>query len=119
LIKDRITLIPDIYSNAVLFYFAPESFDEQVRERIWKPETGGMVRSILKELQSLPLWNHETIYAAIRDYTDRTGIKMGQLMNPLRLLVVGANQGPGMMDIAETLGKEEFLLRIEDGLKKI
>jgi glutamyl/glutaminyl-tRNA synthetase len=40
---------------------------------------------------------------------------MGQLMNPLRLLVVGSNQGPGMMDIAEIIGKEEFLRRTRAG----
>jgi glutamyl-tRNA synthetase len=42
---------------------------------------------------------------------------MGQLMNPLRLLVVGGNYGPGMMDIAEILGKQEFLRRIRRGIE--
>jgi glutamyl-tRNA synthetase len=46
-------------------------------------------------------------------------MKMGQLMNPLRLLLIGNNQGPGIMDIATTLGKEEFLKRIETGLEKL
>ena len=40
-------------------------------------------------------------------------------MNPLRLLAVGSNQGPGMMDIAVLLGKEEFLKRIYRGIKNI
>ena len=49
----------------------------------------------------------------------RKNIKMGQLMNPLRLLVVGSSQGPGMMDIAEILGKEEFLRRINIGIEEM
>jgi len=40
-------------------------------------------------------------------------------MNPLRLLVVGSNQGPGMMEIAAVLGKDEFLARIFKGIKNI
>jgi hypothetical protein len=40
-------------------------------------------------------------------------------MNPLRLLIVGNNQGPGIMDIAIILGKEEFLNRIETGLERL
>jgi peptidyl-tRNA hydrolase len=40
-------------------------------------------------------------------------------MTPLRLLVVGSNQGPGMMDIADILGKEEFLSRVRTGIGKV
>jgi hypothetical protein len=44
---------------------------------------------------------------------------MGLLMNPLRLLVVGSNQGPGMMDIGLVLGKVEFVKRLKFGVKKL
>jgi len=37
-------------------------------------------------------------------------------MNPLRLLIVGSNQGPGMMDLAALLGKEEFMDRVKRGV---
>jgi glutamyl/glutaminyl-tRNA synthetase len=40
-------------------------------------------------------------------------------MNPLRLLIIGSNQGPGMIDMAEILGKEQFLARINFALKKL
>jgi len=35
------------------------------------------------------------------------------------LLIVGGNLGPGMMDIAVTLGKDEFIRRIENGLRSL
>ena len=40
-------------------------------------------------------------------------------MNPLRLLVVGSVQGPGMMDMAVLLGKETFFRRIEKGIRQL
>jgi len=40
-------------------------------------------------------------------------------MNPLRLLVVGSNQGPGMTDIAAVLGKNEFVTRIKTGVIRL
>jgi len=119
LIKDRITLLPDLLSNAHLFYYPPDSFDQQVKEKIWKPETADIVRSFSAELQSLDPWNNVTIHELVKDFTARSGVKMGQLMTPLRLLVVGSNQGPGMMDIVATIGKIDFFYRIESGLQKI
>jgi len=62
---------------------------------------------------------HDNVYAFIQDFIHRKNMKMGQLMNPLRLLMVGNNQGPGIMDIAITLGKKEFLQRIKTGLEKL
>jgi len=41
------------------------------------------------------------------------------LMSPLRLLVVGSAQGPGMAEIIALLGKEEFLSRIQTGIKSV
>ena len=41
---------------------------------------------------------------------------MGQLLTPLRLLVVGSNQGPGMIDLILVLGKAEVVKRINNGI---
>ena len=38
---------------------------------------------------------------------------MGQIMNTLRLALVGAGKGPGMYDVTAFLGKEECLKRID------
>ena len=38
---------------------------------------------------------------------------MGQVMNSLRLALVGAGKGPGMYDVTAFLGKEECLKRID------
>ena len=115
LIKDRITLIPDLWTNAWFFYFAPESYDLQVREKVWKPDTPQLVTSFTAEAEQLRVWTSESILQLVQDFTGRTGVKMGQLMMPLRLLVVGSNQGPGLMEIAEVIGKENFISRIKTG----
>jgi glutamyl/glutaminyl-tRNA synthetase len=44
---------------------------------------------------------------------------MGQLMNPLRLTVVGTNAGPGMMDMMAVIGKKNIILRIQEGIEII
>ena len=41
------------------------------------------------------------------------GYGMGQIMNTLRLALVGAGKGPGMYDVTAFIGKEECLKRID------
>ena len=44
---------------------------------------------------------------------------MGQVMNSLRLTLVGAGSGPSIFDIREIIGKEETLRRIDAALDKL
>jgi glutamyl-tRNA synthetase len=119
LIKDRVVLIPDLWRNASFFFIAPEIYDEQVFQKVWKPETTGLIKSFADEATLLQEWTQESIHNFIEGFIVQKGIKMGQLMTPLRLLIVGSNQGPGMMDILFLLGKEESAERIMRGVNKL
>ncbi|MCX6244546.1 MAG: glutamate--tRNA ligase [Bacteroidetes bacterium] len=119
LIKERVNLIPDLWNTSSFFFVPPATYDEQVRQKVWNPATmiAELLASFHKEATALAGWDHDIIHGFIQDFIVRNNTKMGQLMNPLRLLLVGSNQGPGVMDIAVLLGKEEFLKRIETGLE--
>jgi glutamyl-tRNA synthetase len=116
LVKERVILIPDLWNNAWFFFLRPQGYDQQVFLKIWQPATTGWLTEFSQDIRNLVEYNKDTLHQAVQNFTTRTGVKTGQLMNPLRLLVVGSNLGPGMMDIAEVLGKEEFLERIRIGL---
>jgi len=119
LIKERVILLPDLWKNAWFFFDAPESYDEKVYQKIWKPDTSGLVKSFADEASTLQKWNKDSIHDFMEGFIVRKQIKMGQLMTPLRLLVVGSNQGPGMMDILYLLGKDESVERIIRGVERL
>jgi glutamyl-tRNA synthetase len=119
LIKERVVLLPDLWKNAWFFFEAPESYDEQAKTKCWMPDTGYRIKDFAEELVPLEPFNKDTLHDLVQDFVTRKNLKMGQLMSPLRLLVVGSNQGPGMMDIAEILGKEELLRRINIGIEEM
>jgi len=119
LVKDRVILVPDLWTVSWFFFMRPEQYDQQVYQKIWQPVTSGLINAFVLEAANLEDFNKETLHALVQDFTTKSGIKMGQLMTPLRLLTVGSNQGPGMMDIADVLGREEFLARIKTGLARL
>ena len=117
--KERAFLTGDLWENAWFFFLRPERYDRQVYQKIWSPETTGRIEEFSNQIAGLAEYTKDSIHMAVQDFTAKTGMKMGQLMNPLRLLTVGSNQGPGMMELAELLGKEEFQERIRTGLAKL
>ncbi len=119
MVRERSSLIPDLWANSWYFFMRPEQYDPQVYQKIWQPGTAALLQDILAETERLEEFTAETFHTLVQEYTSRTGVKMGQVMNPLRLLTVGSSQGPGMMDLAAILGKEEFTARIRAGLQKL
>jgi len=119
LIRERINFISDLWQQSWFFFQPPKTYDDQVRKKIWQSSTKELVSDFIQEVVRMDDFNKEALHDLIVEFTNLKQVKMGQLMNPLRLLVVGSNQGPGMMDLAAVLGKEEFLSRIHSGLEKI
>jgi glutamyl-tRNA synthetase len=119
LVKERAFLVPDLWNNSWFFFIRPEKYEMQVYQKIWQPGTTGWITDFAIEVGNLADFNHDTLHALVQDFTARTGVKTGQIMTPLRLLMVGSNQGPGMMDLAALLGQDEFLARISIGLEKL
>ena len=117
LVRERAFLLPELWQHSGYFFERPVAYDLQVFHKIWKPDTKCIVSDFLPEAASLEPFTADTLHGLIGEFSGRKGIKTGQLMNPLRLLVVGSNQGPGMVDIAITLGKDEFVSRIRQGLE--
>lgn len=44
---------------------------------------------------------------------NNAGLKKGDVLLPLRIMLVGGKYGPGVFDIAALIGKEETKKRVE------
>lgn len=112
LVKERATLIPDLWEQSWFFFKAPETYDEKVVQKFWKPETPSLLKKIIELLADTRDFSTDNIDASVKDFIQVNGLGMGQVMNTLRLVLVGGSFGPGVAAIISLLGKEESLARI-------
>ena len=119
LIRERAILIPDLWNQSSYFFQAPSDYDPLVMQKVWNDAIAVTIAALAMALKQITEWNNDSVHGVVQEFITAQNIKMGQLMNPLRLLIVGGNLGPGMMDIAVTLGKDEFIRRIENGLRSL
>lgn len=71
-------------------------------------------------LEGIDDFSKENTERIVHAWIEEKGYGMGQVMNTLRLALVGAGKGPGMYDVTEFIGREETLRRIDyllDNLK--
>jgi len=119
LVKERANLLPDLWEQAWFFFKAPETYDERVIQKIWKPETTEIITSFAERLAKAEPFTASVIESVAKEFILDKGIGIGQLMSPFRLAIVGQNAGPGMFEMAEVIGKAEIIRRIKTGIQRI
>lgn len=119
LIKERADFVSDFWDQSYFFFQSPTEYDKKVVKKRWKEATPGILSDLKKQFEQVENFDHETLEKVVQDFLEGKDFGMGQVMNPLRLTLVGAGKGPGVLEIAEMLGKEETLKRIQAGIDHI
>jgi glutamyl-tRNA synthetase len=72
------------------------------------------LRKLAGVLADVSDWSAAPLEAAVRGHSEASGIKLGQLAQPLRAAVTGRTVSPPVFDVMAVLGREETLARIGD-----
>ena len=116
LIKDRCTLLPDFYQQSVYFFDQPKEYDLNAVQPKWtdaKTNFFNIYADLLSNLTDFGPAEMETTFKALME---EKGFKMGDVMLPFRIMLVGGKFGPHVFDIAALLGKQETINRINKAL---
>ena len=119
LVKERMVFVQDIWEQASYFFEAPSAYDEKVVAKFWNADMHKAMVDLSELLVELPEFTTPSVEVAVKDFIHNNGLKMGQVMNTLRLLLVGASKGPGVADIMAAIGRDETIKRILDGAKRL
>jgi glutamyl-tRNA synthetase len=116
LVKDRCTLLTDFYEQASYFFAAPQQLDTASILPKWNEQKNLFFTELSRNYSMMTLWNHDDLEQELKQIAAVHGIKAGELMLPFRIMLVGGKFGPGVFEIAQLIGKEETVARIQKGL---
>lgn len=119
LVKERVNFVKEMWDQASFFFAAPDGYDPEVIKKRWKPEIPAILLEIASLLNQLEDFSATTIHDALHHFIEGHQYNFGQVMNCLRLAMVGASKGPDLPVIMEFTGKKEVIFRIEKVVKTI
>lgn len=119
LVKDRASLITDLWDLSSLFFIAPTTYDAKAVQKFWKNDNPNAISQIRELLSATNDFSSKSTETLIHDFITNASLGMGGVMNSFRLAIVGESKGPSMFDIIEVLGKDETLKRLDHALKNI
>jgi glutamyl-tRNA synthetase len=117
LIKERCTLLPDFAEQAGYFFQTPETIDVAAIQPKWNEQKENFFVELIRAYElSADFGNPEEMEISFKEMAAANQLKSGELMMPLRIMLVGGKFGPKIFDVAAILGKEETIKRIKNGL---
>jgi len=118
LVKDRCTLLTDFVEQAAFFFRRPDQYDVEAVKPKWSADKADFFQELAGRYATMEGWEATAIEQVLKDLATEKTTKMGGLLLPFRVMLVGGKFGPPVFLIAETLGKEETIARIKTGLSK-
>ncbi|WP_207533499.1 glutamate--tRNA ligase [Desertivirga arenae] len=117
LVKDRCTLLTDFILQAGYFFKGPVSYDLDAVKPKWNVQKEDFFTVFISELEQLEHFATEEIEGLFKKLVADKGLKIGDVMLPFRVMLVGGKFGPAVFDIASLVGKEETISRIQKALE--
>ncbi len=119
MMKERLNFPQELWDQTHYFFVAPTQYDPKAVSKRWKPGMTRHMAKVIEILNTVP-FEYDAIHKALlEDYIKGNELNMGQIMNSLRLAVVGTTVGPDMLTLVMTIGKEETIARVQRAIDVI
>ena len=117
-LKERAKTLVELFDSAYYLYASRPLTFEPKAEALLADGGRARIAALLPELQALSEWSAATTEAAVRQFADVSGLKLGQVAQPLRAALTGRSTSPGLFDVMGVLGRDECLGRLADQATK-
>lgn len=117
LVKERCTLLSDFVEQAGFFFKAPQEIDIEAIKGKWNGEKQTFFKTWAAQLPAT--FDAVSMEQAFKEQAQAANIKPGELLLPLRVMLVGGKFGPAVFAIAAFLGTAETQRRIHHVLDQL
>ncbi|MCF6280333.1 MAG: glutamate--tRNA ligase [Flavobacteriaceae bacterium] len=119
LIKERATFVSDFWELSAFFFIAPTEYDAKAVKKKWKEKTGKLMNQLVAVISTIDNFSSSNIEKIVKEWITTNELGFGKVMPPFRLALVGAMSGPDLFKIAEMIGKEETISRMEKAITSL
>ncbi|MBR6737218.1 MAG: glutamate--tRNA ligase [Clostridia bacterium] len=123
LIKSRIEILSDI-ENITLFLKEHLSFDNAIYENKKQKTDASLAKVLLPKIynkvEEIKDFNNDTLFSELSLVAESEGVKARQLFYVMRIALTGLEVTPGgATEVADILGKEETLKRLQTAISNL
>jgi len=113
LVKERVYFTNDFWNQSAFLFQPPDNYNPEVVKKRWKEDTPEHLKQISDILTCVFPFDKTVAHNKVIAFIQENQLNMGQIMNCLRLALVGDAKGPDLFEIIDFIGVVETIERIE------
>ena len=118
LVKERAKTLVEMVDWVRPYFGQAVNCDEEAAKKYLTPAIVPVLRKLLTRFESLPTFSKQQWEEVLKQLVEEEGMKMGQLAQPVRLLLTGRTASPGLFEVMEVLGRDRTLFRLRQGIDR-
>jgi glutamyl-tRNA synthetase len=118
LYKGRVKTLVELTEEIIPLSFAPAEYNEKDCATWLTQSTADSLAPLFSLLETTKLWQSSQLSAVIKQYAQDYLLPLPHIAQPLRIALTGKTTSPGVFELMELIGKNEFFARIEKLFKR-
>lgn len=119
MMKERVNFVKELWNQTSYFFVAPQAYDEKTRKKRWKENSAQQLGELIDILRTCNPFDEAGTEETVKTWIESKGYHLGNIMNAVRLALVGEGKGPHVFALTEAIGKEETIRRIERAIAEL
>lgn len=111
-LKERCRTLKEL-ANAMRYYLLDYvDIEPKAKDKYINSETIPILKEVTEKLTALEEFTQDRIEKIFMDMVNEKGFKLGQVAQPVRVIMTGSTVSPGIYEVLEIVGKEKTLKRL-------
>ena len=119
LTKEKAHFVNELWAMGNYFFYAPTVYDATVISKRWNASTANFIKEVALAFATTNTFSAAETEAVFKATAEKIGIVPGQVMQLFRVCLSGVAGGPMLFEMAELLGKEEVINRLNNAVNNI
>lgn len=112
--KERTSNLVELVEKSIFFFTAPTEYHQKDLDKHLSGKGIDVLQSFIAKIKELDTWDKEAIHTLLFNLAKDLDVKIPQVMQPIRIALVGYAISPPVDAIVFFLGKDECLKRVEN-----
>jgi len=111
-LKERCRTLKEL-AHAMRYYLLEYvDIDPKAKEKYINEKTIPILKEVTEKLSALEEFTQDKIEKIFMNVVNEKGLKLGQVAQPVRVVITGSTVSPGIYEVLEIVGKEKAIKRL-------
>lgn len=111
-LKERCRTLKEL-AHAMRYYLLDYvDIEPKAKEKYINEKTIPILKEVTEKLSALEEFTQDKIEKIFMDIVNERGLKLGQVAQPVRVVITGSTVSPGIYEVLEIVGKEKAIKRL-------